>query len=192
MIDNDKLARAALGGILAALDTDGAGANAAELLSRLLGAGAPLPAIAAAAPVAHRDTKPANVTRPKRSAKKAKRRAPDGRSRPLPKTPPNEQARLVAELLERHGGTLTDVGLRYGFAPMHLGRMLRGGSCSPSSLERLRIAVAEGNRPPKARGRRADVDQADAGEGATSAAPNEAAGECGRPGGDQDEADEAA
>ena len=92
-----------------------------------------------------RRAKPTPPAKPKR----ARRRARDaGEESPGPQS---EAARLVGDLLEAHGDMAT-LSRRFGFQPMHLGRVLAGGAASPAVVERLRQALAEGppgKRPPE-------------------------------------------
>jgi hypothetical protein len=124
---DDRLALAALRGIVS--EFDGNAAGAAGLLERLLAGDAPKPP---EAPQARRAKRPPAAPTPKAKAKRPK--AP-------PAAEPNEAQGLVRQLVARQG-TAQAVAEAYGFSATLLGRWLGGAvQASPASLERLRAAA---------------------------------------------------
>ncbi len=138
MID-DRLALAALRGVVQELEGDPAGA--AEVLRRVLGSGPALswsssssPAIAPepesspppAPPVVDRDTKPA----------KASRQKPPG----VPLVDGAEAAELARQLVKRHGG-VAQAARALPTSPAALRRWLKGAPVQAATVERLRAAL---------------------------------------------------
>jgi hypothetical protein len=154
---DDRLALAALRGVLGELEGDPDGAG--EVLRRVLGGRDVKPDNAL--PV--REVKPQNTTRPAaRQRVKARRPAPAAAPAPPPQP---EGARLVAQL-ERAHGDLAAVAERFGFNRELLRRWKTGATgCSPSTLARLRAAVASPPTEPAA-GQEAEAGEEPAPQGA--------------------------
>lgn len=168
MILDDRLAMAALRGVVQELEGDPAGAG--EVLARMLSRIGP-------APVVDRDVKPANIERPAPRRQRAKRSRPvladDASGNPARSVEP-EAAALVRAIEARHG--MDGACARFGLNREVLRRWRGGAACSVRSLERLRIAA---ETAPYSSRRTPDGPEVDA---APEAALHEPAGDCDAPG----------
>lgn len=169
----DRLAVAALRGVLLELEGDPGGA--AEVLRRVLApapAAPPLEAPVEATPapppaptVARRDPKPS-----KAPARRPARTTPTPPNASPPEQAEPEGARLVLALEERHGDLAT-VASRFGLNRELLRRWKRGTACSPRTLERLRVALAAPPLKVAAAEPDDDDDQGDDDQGDEAPAP---------------------